>query len=106
MVDALEPAKVIAMQYREVIKGVTTAETLARSAEVGDWPMPVEAVIDVKSVFDSIIAPDARLPVGESLIAVLQSVREQFAVGLIQKVWWVDTVEMLADGLTLSLIHI
>ncbi len=100
LADALEPAKLVAMQYMEILCGTTTAHDLNQLSAKGEWPLCVEAVVDAKSVFDSITSVDAHLPTEESLIAVLMAIREQFAQRLMQRLWWCDTNDMLADALT------
>ena len=100
LADAMEPAKVIAMQFAEATAGCVTAQCLARMLSTAAWPIQIEAVIDAKGVFDAIVAPDAKLPVEESFIAVLQSLREQFAQKLAKALWWVDTEDMFSDALT------
>ena len=100
LADGLEPAKVIALMLVEIINGACTAGSLKAALEEANWPLPVECAVDANAVFESITAKEARLPLEESLIAILMAVREQFAVGMISKIWWVSTVDMLADALT------
>ena len=57
-------------------------------------------VLDAKSVYESIIAKDAKVPTEQSLIAILMSIREQLRDRVVRYVWWVDTLDMVADALT------
>ena len=100
LADGLEPAKVIALQYDELIRGVATAATMAQVARQGLWALPIEAVIDAFGVFQALMAKDAKLPLEESLIAIVMTVREQFSRGLLKRLWWCCTQDMLADALT------
>ena len=96
----LKPAKLMALMLTEIINGVCSAGALKTTLEEARWPIPVECAIDANTVFESITAKEARLPLEESLIAILMAVREQFAIGMISRIWWVKTEDMLADALT------
>jgi hypothetical protein len=88
------------MQYAELCWGADTAHNMAERARIGSWPIPIEAVVDANAVFTNVTAVDVKLPLEESLIIIVMSVREQFSVGLVQRLWWCATNDMLADGLT------
>ena len=45
------------------------------------WAISVEAVVDAMSVFTNIVAADIKLPLEESLVAIVMAIREQFIVG-------------------------
>ena len=100
LADSLEPGKVIAMQFAEILEGVRTAEQMAADYLKADWPLQVEAVVDANGVFTAIAAPDVKLPLEESLITIVMAVREQFSIGLLRRLWWCCTDDMLSDGLT------
>eukprot|EP00959_Pyramimonas_sp_CCMP1952_P341033 7143783-Pyramimonas_sp.AAC.1 len=88
------------MQCSEVINGTTTARKMASDASQGNWPIRMEAVIDADSVFKSVTAQDVKLPLEEPLISIVMAVREQFSDGLLERLWWCSTVDMLADAMT------
>ena len=71
----------------------------------GEWAFPVEAVVDAMSVFTNITAADVKLPLEESLIAIVMAFREQFSVGHLKTLWWCQTDDMLADALTKGAVH-
>ncbi|CAK0801215.1 unnamed protein product, partial [Prorocentrum cordatum] len=100
LADAIEPGKVIAMQCSEVINGTATARQMASDASQGSWPVRMEAVIDADSVFKSVTAEDVKLPLEESLISIVISVREQFSLCLLERLWWCSAVDMLAGAMT------
>ena len=105
LADALEPGKVLAMQYTEIIKVVCHASELAPMANNGELAIPVEAVVDAMSVFTNIVAADIKLPLEESLVAIVMAIREQFSVGHLKALWWCQTGDMLADALTKGAVH-
>ena len=98
--DAIEPGKLLALMYAETLDGVRDGSEWKLTGETGKWPIPIEFAIDAKSVFDSVVNPDLRIPTEQSLITVLIFVREQFHRGLIKRAWWVQTMDMVADALT------
>ena len=65
----------------------------------------MEAVVDAMSVFTIIIALDVKLPLEESLVAIVMAIREQFSVGHLEVLWWCQTGDMLADALTKVAVH-
>ena len=69
------------------MKGVCTAGQLASLAGSGAWALPVEAVVDAMSVFTNITAADVKLPLEESLVAIVMAIREQFSVGQLRALW-------------------
>ena len=71
----------------------------------GEWAIPVEAAVDAMSVFTNITAADIKLPLEESLIAIVMAIREQFSVGHLRTLWWCQTDDMLADALTKGAVH-
>ena len=52
-----------------------------------------------QSVFDSITAADLKAPSEASLINILGQMREHMACRRIRTLFWIDTRDMLADGL-------
>ena len=60
---------------------------------------PLDVCLDAKSVYDSIIHADLRQPAEKSLIHVLGQMREHMFTRRIRQLFWIDTRDMLADGL-------
>lgn len=67
-------------------------------------PIKLEACIDCKSILDSLVPPDTRIPTEQSLILLLLQVKELLVSGRLSKLWWIDTADMLADGLNKGLV--
>ena len=61
---------------------------------------PVDFCADARAAYDAISAPDPCELAGSSPKLHLISVRDGMAYGLVRKLFWVDTRDMLADGLT------
>ena len=60
---------------------------------------PLELIIDAKAVFDAISVKDFSTPAEATLVNHLHSVREQVRDGRIFRLWWIDTRDMVADGM-------
>ncbi len=58
----------------------------------------IDAVVDAKSVFDSLCVADIKAPSEASLIMILLSIKESLRNWTLRTLWWVDTTDMLADG--------
>ena len=100
LADSLEIGKVIAMAYTETqIPGLTPLQ-LSRKEETGELAIPIHAVIDAKSDFDALSVTDIKAPTEASLIMILLSVKESLLTHSLKYMWWVDTTDMVSDGLT------
>ena len=56
--------------------------------------------IDAKSVYSAIIATNIKVPTEKSLLSHVQYVRELLDIRLLKIIVWMDTRDMVADGLT------
>ena len=66
----------------------------------GRLPMPIEAITDSYSIFSYLAAAHLKLPAEKSTFYHLAFLREKLESGLIHSYNWVDTRDMVADGLT------
>jgi hypothetical protein len=99
LVDTVELGKLIAMGLSELAMGPRTATQLAEIEEFGRFPIPIDAVIDAKAVYEAVRASDPKVPAEASLMAILLVMRENLANGRVRRLYWVDTRDMLADGM-------
>ena len=99
LADSMEQARIISCALTELYQGSKTHYELDQLEQAGNYHFPLDAVIDAKSVFDSIVAADLKTPAEQSLIHVLGQLREHMMSKRIRLLWWVDTRDMLADGL-------
>ena len=100
LLDSLNLAFRIMACITEIQTGTALASQLARRQDEGRWSMPVEGVIDAKSVFDS-IASQGQVRASEGhLIVHLRAVQQWIARGQLRALWWADTRDMVADGIT------
>ena len=75
-------------------------ERMIDMPEIGKLYPPLELCVDARAVYDALDASDACEPAECSLKLHLISVRDRMSHGLIRRLHWVDTRDMLADGLT------
>ena len=99
LADSLEIGKIIAMAFTEIATPNLSPAKLSHLEESGKLSVPIEAVVDAKSVFDSLTVTDIKVPSEASLIMILLSVKESLLCHTLRTLWWVDTVDMLSDGL-------
>ena len=60
----------------------------------------MDAGVDAKSVFDSVAAETVRTPADRHLLLHALAVREFLDDGRLRRLYWLDTFDMMADGLT------
>ena len=97
--DTYEFAKLIAMTVCECISPHPYATTLTHMEENGSFSIPVECVVDARSVFDALKADDIRPPSEPPLVMFLCQLKEALLAHGLKRLWWVDTRDMVADGL-------
>ena len=101
LIDTVEVTLLVQMGVHELICGAgATSSQLAKRLEVGTLQPPVDAGVDAKSVFDAIDATDVADLQECSLKLHVLSIRDKLMYGVLRDLWWVDTRDMLADGLT------
>ena len=61
---------------------------------------PLDLAVDAKVVFDAVAATDTCDPAESGFKLHLISVRDRMSSGMIRRLFWVETRDMLADGLT------
>ena len=81
----------------EVISGAQTATQLLNKQP---YAIPLDAGVDARSVFDSATAQVIRTPADKQLMLHVRALREQLEEGLIDVLYWIDTEDMLPDGMT------
>ena len=99
LADSMEGTRVIACALTELYEGAKTFGQLSKIEDSGNYHFPIEACLDAKSVYDSIVHADLKTPEEKSLMNILGQMREHMSTTRIKKLWWIDTRDMLADGL-------
>ena len=81
-----------------------TPAQLLKLEEQGKLPVPLHCYTDCKSLFDTLSVPDLHTPTEASLILIIAMLRELLELNVIQSISWIQTTDMLADGLTKGLV--
>jgi hypothetical protein len=99
-VDTLDVAIMVQYVLEEVFCPMhSPPEIMQKVYEEARMRFPLELIIDAKAVFDSITVKDYNAPAESTLVNHLHSVREQLRDGRIGLLWWIDTRDMVADGM-------
>ena len=95
-VFGLEKREFLQLWLTEIFSGCETAGELRSALAV----VPMEGVIDARGLFDAATAADLGKISDTSSFLYLLSFRESLSSGLLEKLHWVATSDMLADDLT------
>ena len=97
--DSVEFGRMIAQTLAEIVAFVPSAADLMRMEEQGKLPVPIVAIVDARSVFDALVQDEIRPPSEVSLVMMLCQIKEAMRAGSLKRLFWVDTKDMIADGL-------
>ena len=61
--------------------------------------LPMDLMIDAKSVYDSVSTSDPKATTDRLMLIHVLKLRELLALKVISRLLWLDTRDMLADGL-------
>ena len=99
-IDTLEQATIVLFTLEEVFFPENSdAAGMQLKYVSSKLHFPLELSIDAKAVFDSIAAPEFTMPTEATLVNHLHSIREHVRDGRLSRLWWIDTRDMIADGL-------
>ena len=90
----------LAQLLQEILHGVDTYTTARQRREHGNWQVPMALAVDAMSVFAAVTATQLKIPTERSLWSHVQYLRELLDTGVLKYLWWIDTRDMWADGLT------
>ena len=101
LLDAAENVLLLQLAFHEILHGSTESqEVLMDRLEAGNLDPPIDMVTDCASVFEAIKAAEVGNPSEASLKLHLLSIRNRMERGVLRSLYWTDTRNMLADGLT------
>jgi hypothetical protein len=98
--DALDQGIVLAQTLHEMYTGNTSAYGSRHLRENGGYKIPMVLYIDALSVFAAATAVFIKIPADQSVLCHLHYLREMLEYDVLRLLVWVDTRDMLADGLT------
>ena len=88
----------------ELLDATAPIPRLREMEESGGFKLPIECVVDCKSIMDSLATDETKIPNEASLILLLLALKEALVNGTIAALWWCDTADMAADGLNKGLV--
>ena len=101
LIDSIEKAILVQILFHQIWCGCDqSVAVMATLQEEGKLQPPIKGCVDAKAVFDSIKASDVCEPAESSLKLHLLAIRDKLVAGILQQLFWADTRDMLADGLT------
>ena len=101
LIDSIETAILVQILFHQIWHGCDqSVAMMAQLQEEGKLEPAIKGAVDAKAVFDSIRASDVCEPAESSLKLHLLAVRDKLLQGILRQPFWVDTRDMLADGLT------
>ena len=100
LLDAVGQGNLIATAIDEVQRGAGSARQLLERQAVCQRAVRHEAAVDAKAVFDGITAEQPKTPAEKPLFLHALAMREYLESGHVDLLWWLDTLAMLADGMT------
>ncbi len=90
--------------YTEITQPINHIHDLITLEENGQLAIPIHCIVDARSVYDALVAPDIRPPTESSLILILKQLKEAMCTFTLKALWWIDTRDMVADGLNKGII--
>ena len=97
---AVGQGNMVATALDEIHSGVETANQLLARHVGRQRSIEHDACVDAKAVFDGITAQCPRTPADKPLFLHALAMREYLEAGWADRLWWIDTQAMLADGMT------
>jgi len=98
--DTIDKGLLLAQQMHEMLRGALTAASARNMRFDGGFCVPLILYVDAMSVYAAVTATFIKTPAEKSLLCHIQFVRELLDRGVFQAMCWLDTRDMLADGLT------
>ena len=98
--DTQDLGFLLAAILHEMITGQVTAADTRRLRDHGGLIIPTVVYTDAMSVFAAVTAVAIKVPTDSNVLCDLQYLRELLDHGVLDALVWVDTRDMLADGMT------
>ena len=106
MVDTTDIGLLLLMFLHEAKVGVAdNAEYLMRRRSEGGFGFDMEAVIDCKSILSAVSADAIKVPTERGTLPHVQWSRELVDRKILKRLTWVDTRDMVADGMGKGAVH-
>ena len=104
LIDAIETGRLIAFTLAELVHPGISLSDLRQMDDAGKLTIPIHACTDCKSVFTALQSQDTHIPTESSLILIALQLKQLLVSGVLQSLFWIDTRDMVSDGLTKGLV--
>ena len=101
--DTADHGLLLATIMHQIQTGACTVTRARELREDGGWAVQMILAVDAMSVFAAATATQIKipaLPLEKSQLSHVQYLRELLDRNVLDSMWWLDTRDMIADGLT------
>ena len=98
--DAVDHGMLLALFLHEFTAGAQGAAEAKTLRETGGWNVKLSSYVDAMSVYAAVTATFIKIPAEKSLLSHIQYIREFLDTRVLEALVWLDTRDMVADGLT------
>ena len=98
--DSADLGILICLMMHEIAFGTVSKAQARAMRDEGGYGIPMTLQIDAMSVYAAITATYVKHPAEKGLLSHVQFIRELLDCGVITALMWIDTRDMLSDGLT------
>ena len=98
--DAVDRGIILSQMLHEICTGNNSVSIARQLRENGGYAIPMALYVDAQSVFVAITSAYIKIPADNGVLSHIQYIRELLDTRVLLKIFWVDTRDMCADGLT------
>ena len=98
--DTVDHGMLLALSLHEFSAGAQSAAEAKSLRETGGWNVKLSLFVDAMSVYAAVTATFIKIPAEKSLLSHIQYLRELLDTKVLEALVWIDTRDMVADGLT------
>jgi hypothetical protein len=98
--DAVDLAMLIASLLHQVDYGSMTPAAARQCRERNGWKVEIDLAVDAYSVYAAVTASQVKAPAEKALLSHVQYLRELLDRKICTHLVWLDTRDMVTDGLT------
>ena len=98
--DTVDHGMLLALSLYELISGAQSAAEAKNLRETGGWNVKLSLYVEAMSVYAAATATFIKIPAEKSLLSHIQYIKELLGTKDLEALVWLDTRDMVADGLT------
>ena len=98
--DTMDKALILSQTLHEIATGDNSSSRARQLHQHGGYAVPMCLYIDAYSVFAAVTATFTKMPADNGQLVHLHFIRELLDNGVLKAIVWLDTRDMLADGMT------